>query len=322
MSEPGWKEPILRSSMDRLCLFPLKHADTFGWYTKQVESFWTVNEVDLGGDRADFDSLTAGERSFIMTILSFFASSDAIVNENLADNFHGEVQVPEMRLVYGFQIGMETVHTHMYNLLIEHYEQVPAERERLFHAVKHSSTIADKAEWALNWLNADRSFAERLVAFACVEGIFFSASFCAIFHFKKRGLLKGLTFSNELISRDEGCHRDFACHVYGKLERPLSEERVHEIVCDAVNVERRFIRDALNVDIIGLTAPTMCQYMEFVADHLICSLGYQPYFGVDNPYSWMTLISMEGKSNFFERRVGEYHLTSSVRAEYQEDDDF
>jgi len=257
-----------------------------------------------------------------MTILSFFASSDAIVNENLADNFHGEVQVPEMRLAYGFQIGMETVHTHMYNLLIEHYEQVPAARGRLFEAVKHSKTIADKASWALKWLNIERPFAERLVAFACVEGIFFSASFCAIFHFKKRGVLKGLTFSNELISRDEGCHRDFACHVYGKLERPLAQERVYEIVREAVAVESRFINDALNVDIIGLTAETMCQYMKFVADHLILSLGYAPCFGVTNPYSWMTLISMEGKSNFFERRVGEYHLSSTARMEYREDEDF
>mgnify|MGYP000546786747 CR=1 FL=1 len=175
-------EPILCPSIDRLCLFPLKHPDTFEWYTKQVESLWTVHEVDLGGDRADFETLTEGERAFIMKILSFFASSDAIVNENLADNFHGEVQVPEMRLVYGFQIGMETIHTHMYNLLIEHYEKSEVAREKLFHAIKHSSTISDKAEWALKWLNPDRSFAERLVAFACVEGIFFSASYTANGH--------------------------------------------------------------------------------------------------------------------------------------------
>lgn len=308
---PGEKnqmEPILAESRERFCLFPIKHEDTFEMYLQQVASFWTVSEVDLGQDKKDYVALTQGERDFIGNVLAFFANSDGIVNENLAKNFADEVQVPEIRQFYEFQIGIETIHKHMYGLMIDTFEQLPARREHFFKAIDTVSSVKAKAEWALKWTDkANASFAERLVAFACVEGIFFSASFCAIFYLKKRGLMPGLTFSNELISRDEGLHRDFAVHVYNKfLKFPLEESKVHEIVRSSVDCEVLFVHEALGVDLIGMNASLMQQYVEFVADHLVLSLGYAPIYEAKNPFEWMELISLEGKTNFFEKRVGEY----------------
>ena len=300
-------EPILAASIDRFCLFPLKHPATFEWYLKQVASFWTVSEVDLAQDLLDYASLTADERAFISRILAFFAASDAIVNENLAARFAEEVQVPEIRQFYGFQIGMETIHAHMYGLMIEAYETDVAQRARLFAAIRTDAAVRLKADWALRWLASDAPFAERLVAFACVEGIFFSASFCAIFFFKKRGKMPGLTFSNELISRDEGLHRDFACHVYTDFVRgKLTEQRAREIVRSAVDCECAFVEKALELDIIGMNAQLMCQYVQYVADHLLVALGHERAYGVANPFDWLELISLQGKTNFFEKRVGEY----------------
>ena len=304
------REPILTETMGRFCIFPLKYPETFELYLKQVASFWTVSEVDLAQDRIDYDKLSANERAFIGMVLAFFAASDGIVNENLASNFASEVQVPEIRQFYGFQIGMETIHAHMYGLMIETFEQDEATRLRLFRAIEDIPSIKSKGEWALKWIGNDVNrapFAHRLVAFACVEGIFFSASFCAIYFFKKRGKMPGLTFSNELIARDEGMHRDFACHVYTQfLVNKLDQDVVHDIIRSAVECERMFVQDALRLDLIGMNATLMQQYVEFVADHLALSLGYAPIYGTSNPFDWMDLISLTGKTNFFEKRVGEY----------------
>ena len=306
-------EPILLPSMDRFNLFPLKYKTAFEMYKKQVASFWSTEEVDLGPDLQDWTDLSEGEKKFVLHVLSFFNASDLIVNENLAQNFSVQVQVPEIRMFYGFQIGMETIHTEMYALLIETYEKDPDKRHMLQNAVVNDESIKLKANWALDWISKESaSFAQRLIAFACVEGIFFSASFCAIFYFKKRGKLPGLTFSNELISRDEALHRDFAVHVYSLLSNKLSEREVHDIVDSAVQAENNYVESGLEADLIGMKSSMMKQYVEFVADHLLTSLGYNKKYNVQNPFEWMDLISMEGKTNFFEKRVGEYAKANSM----------
>ena len=255
----------------------------------------------------DWDKLTKDEKHFISNVLAFFAASDGIVNENLCERFASEVQLPEARCFYGFQIAMENIHSETYSLLIDTYVSDPAERTKLFDAVSRVPAVQSKAQWALKWIrDKDASFAQRLVGFACVEGIFFSGSFCALFWLKKRGLMPGLAFSNELIARDEGLHCDFACALYGMLERPLPPATLEALIREAVAIEREFITDALPVDLIGMNARLMTQYIEFVADRLCTALGYEPVFGATNPFDWMDLISLQGKTNFFERRVADY----------------
>ena len=300
-------EPICRASKQRFVLFPIQHKRLWDMYKKHEASFWTTEEIDLGADLADWERLEAGERHFVSSVLAFFAASDGIVVENLAQRFCAEVALPEARCFYGFQIAMENVHSETYSLLIETYIKEPAERARLFDAIERVPAVEAKARWALNWISDQQApFAQRLVAFACVEGIFFSGSFCALFWLKKRGLMPGLTFSNELISRDEGLHADFACTLYGMLQRPLPQQTIEQMVREAVDIERSFVCDALPVDLIGMNQRLMVQYIEFVADRLLRELGYQPIYRAANPFDWMDLISLQGKTNFFERRVGEY----------------
>jgi ribonucleotide reductase beta subunit family protein with ferritin-like domain len=302
-------EPLLRPNPDRFVLFPIKDAGAWEFYRKAQASFWVTEEVDLSQDLTDWADLSDGERRFLSMVLAFFAAADGIVNENLALNFCTEVQSSEARAFYAFQAAIEAVHSEMYSLLIDTYVRDAAARAELFNAVTVMPCIAAKATWALRWTNRDTaSFAERLVAFACVEGIFFSGSFCAIFWMKKRGKLPGLCFSNELISRDEGLHCDFACYLYRSLERPLPAARVAEIVRGAVAAEQTFVAEALSVGLIGMNAALMSKYIEFVADRLMKVLGVpgELCFGTPNPFEWMELISCEGKTNFFEKRVGEY----------------
>jgi len=299
-------EPICSEEYARLVLFPIREHAMWEMYKKHEASFWTAEEIDLGPDKQDWDRLTSDERHFISMVLAFFAAADGIVVENLAERFCRDVKLPEARCFYGFQIAMENVHSETYSLLIDTFIKEHAERERLFGAISRVPAVREKAEWALRWVGADAQFAERLVAFAAVEGIFFSGAFCSIFWLKKRGLMPGLTFSNELISRDEGLHCDFACLLYSKLQRPLARERLLEIITQAVDIERKFVTDALPVNLIGMNAKLMTQYIEFVADRLIRELGYESHYGATNPFEWMDLISMQGKTNFFERRVGEY----------------
>ncbi|OLQ14612.1 putative ribonucleoside-diphosphate reductase small chain B [Symbiodinium microadriaticum] len=265
-----------------------------------------AEEIDLAQDSKDWVNLNEGEQHFIKHVLAFFAASDGIVLENLASQFSSEIQIPEARAFYGFQIAMENIHSETYSLLIEQYIKDPSERENLFDAIHTMPPVREKAHWAVQWMNREASFAERLVAFAAVEGVLFSGSFCAIFWLKKRGLMPGLTFSNELISRDEGLHADFACLLYQMLQNKLPEEIVHDIIRGAVEVERKFICDALSCDLVGMNKDLMTQYIEFVADRLLTALGHSKIFGVANPFDWMELISLQGKTNFFEKRVGEY----------------
>ncbi|AKD05552.1 ribonucleoside-diphosphate reductase [Pontibacter korlensis] len=274
-------------------------------YKKAEASFWTAEEIDLGQDLKDWENLNDGERHFISHVLAFFAASDGIVNENLAVNFMNEVQIPEARCFYGFQIMMENIHAETYSLLIDTYVKKQSEKDFLFNALDNVPAVKRKGEWALKWIESE-NFTERLIAFAAVEGIFFSGSFCSIFWLKKRGLMPGLTFSNELISRDEGLHCDFACLLYSMLQNKLPEERVHDIIRDAVSIEQEFVTDALPVDLIGMNAKLMSQYIEFVADRLLSELGYSKIYGSTNPFDFMEMISLQGKTNFFEKRVGEY----------------
>lgn len=275
-------------------------------YKKAEASFWTAEELDLSCDLKDWKSMNDGEKNFISHVLAFFAASDGIVCENLALNFLEEIQIPEARCFYGFQIAIENIHSETYSLLIDTYIRDSERKEELFNAIETIPCVQKKAQWALKWMSRDASFAERLVAFAAVEGIFFSGSFCAIFWLKKRGLMPGLTFSNELISRDEGLHCDFACLLYGKIVNRLPQERVVEIIESAVNDEIEFVIEALKVELIGMNATLMRQYIEFCADHLLEALGYEKHWNVSNPFEWMTIISLSGKTNFFEKRVGEY----------------
>jgi ribonucleoside-diphosphate reductase subunit M2 len=276
-------------------------------YKKAEASFWTAEEIDLGTDLADWVKLSDNERFFISHILAFFAASDGIVNENLAANFMTEIQSPEARCFYGFQIAVENIHSETYSLLIDTYIKDPQEKLRLLHAIDTVPCVQRKANWALQWCNPEHaSFAERCIAFCVVEGIFFSGSFCAIFWLKKRGLMPGLAFSNELISRDEGLHCDFACMLYSKLQHKLDESRIVEIVTHAVEIEKEFVADALPVELIGMNSKLMQQYIEFCADRLLVALGASKYYNTPNPFEWMESISLQGKTNFFEKRVGEY----------------
>lgn len=298
-------EILLEDNKDRFVLFPIKYHKIWEMYKKAEASFWTAEEIDLSSDLKDWERLNAGERHFITHVLAFFAASDGIVNENLAVNFMREVQLPEARCFYGFQIMIENIHSETYSLLIDTYIKDSVEKNRLFHAVETVPCVKKKADWALRWISKG-SFAERLIAFAAVEGIFFSGSFCSIFWLKKRGLMPGLSFSNELISRDEGLHCDFACMLYGMLENKLATETVQQMIADAVSIEQEFVTDALPVSLIGMNAKMMSQYIEFCADRLLVELGCPKIYNASNPFDFMDLISLEGRTNFFEKRVAEY----------------
>ncbi|REJ82878.1 MAG: ribonucleoside-diphosphate reductase [Bacteroidetes bacterium] len=299
------KEILLEENKDRFVLFPIKYPQIWEMYKKAEQSFWTAEEVDLHADLKDWERLNDNERHFIKHVLAFFAASDGIVNENLAVNFMREVQLPEARCFYGFQIMIENIHSEMYSLLIDTYIKDNAEKSKLFNAIDTIPCVTKKAEWALRWIG-NGSFAERLIAFAAVEGIFFSGSFCSIFWLKKRGLMPGLSTSNEFISRDEGMHCDFACLLYGMLENKLPKAQVTEIITNAVSLEHEFVTDALPVSLIGMNAKMMCQYIEFVADRLLVSLGCEKVYNSSNPFDFMEMISLQGKTNFFEKRVSEY----------------
>jgi ribonucleoside-diphosphate reductase beta chain len=299
-------EPILEENKKRFVLFPIQHNDIWQFYKKAEASFWTAEEIDLGQDLIDWKALNDGERHFISHILAFFAASDGIVNENLAEHFVAEVQYTEAKFFYGFQIAMENIHSETYSLLIDTYIKDAVERDKLLNAIEHIPCVQKKAEWALRWID-NGNFQERLIAFAAVEGIFFSGSFCSIFWLKKRGLMPGLTFSNELISRDEGLHCDFACHLYmNHVENQLPTETVMGIIRDAVEIEKEFVTDALPVRLIGMNSILMCQYIEFVADRLLVELGCPKIWNSTNPFDFMDMISLQGKTNFFEKRVGDY----------------
>lgn len=320
-------EPILKENKDRFVLFPIVHNDIWSFYKKAEASFWTAAEIDLGADLWDWENkLNDDERHFIKHVLAFFAASDGIVNENLAENFVREVQYTEAKFFYGFQIAMENIHSETYSLLIDTYIKDPVEKDKLFHAIDTLDCVKKKANWALNWIGKG-GFAERLVAFAAVEGIFFSGSFCSIFWLKKRGLLPGLTFSNELISRDEGLHCDFACLLYTRhMNQKLPVETIQQIIREAVEIEKEFVCDALPVKLIGMNADLMSQYIEFVADRLLVELGCPKIFNVTNPFDFMDMINLQGKTNFFEKRVGEYQkagvLTKKEDQEFKLDADF
>eukprot|EP01113_Clastostelium_recurvatum_P032783 TRINITY_DN4256_c0_g1_i1.p1 TRINITY_DN4256_c0_g1~~TRINITY_DN4256_c0_g1_i1.p1 ORF type:complete len:368 (-),score=96.11 TRINITY_DN4256_c0_g1_i1:74-1081(-) len=300
-------EPILTENKQRFVLFPLKYPKVWEMYKKAEASFWTAEEIDLAADQVDWEKkLNDDERHFISHVLAFFAASDGIVNENLAQRFMGDVQIPEARCFYGFQIAIENVHSETYSLLIDTYVKDPSEKDRLFRAIETVPCVKKKAEWALRWIDGSHSFAERLVAFAAVEGIFFSGSFCSIFWLKKRGLMPGLTFSNELISRDEGLHCDFACLLYSMLVNKLDHEVVNTIIRDAVTCEKEFITEALSVALIGMNKDLMSTYIEFCADRLLVALGQEKIYNATNPFDWMEMISLQRKTNFFENRVAEY----------------
>jgi len=299
-------DPLLKENPQRWVLFPIQYPAFFEMYKKHEASFWTAEEIDLAQDGKDWETLAEGEQHFIKHVLAFFAASDGIVLENLSGRFSCEIQVPEARAFYGFQIAMENIHSETYSLLIEQYVKDPAEKAKVFDAIHTMPAIERKAQWAVQWMNGDNSFAERIVAFAAVEGILFSGSFCAIYWLKKRGLMPGLTFSNELISRDEGLHAEFACLVYGMLQNQLPDAVVHNIIRGAVEAEREFICDALSCDLIGMNKDLMSRYIDFVADRLLVCLGHPKIFHSSNPFDWMELISLQGKTNFFEKRVGEY----------------
>jgi len=300
-------EPILQENKNRFVIFPIKHHDIWEWYKKMEASFWTAEEIDLHQDLSDWNTkLNNDEKYFIKHILAFFAASDGIVNENLAENFVSEVQYPEAKFFYGFQIMMENIHSETYSLLIDTYVKDEKEKDQLFHAIDFFPAIQKKANWALKWISSD-SFAERLIAFAAVEGIFFSGAFCSIFWLKKRGLMPGLTFSNELISRDEGVHCDFAVHLHNHhLVNKVPKARITEIITDALNIEREFITESLPASLIGMNSTLMTQYLEFVADRLLVELGCERQYNSSNPFDFMDMISLQGKTNFFEKRVAEY----------------
>ena len=324
-------EPMLQENMDRFVLFPIEQHEIWEMYKLHAASFWTAEEIDLAEDAKDWKKLNDNERHFLKHVLAFFAASDGIVNENLVTNFADEVQWPEARCFYGFQIMMENIHAETYSLLIDTYINDTTEKNHLFNALETVPSVKKKGEWALRWLSRKKgSFAQRLVAFAAVEGIFFSGSFCAIFWLKKRGLMPGLTFSNELISRDEGLHCDFACLLHSKLIKGAGENVIHRIIAEAVEIETEFVTNALPVELIGMNAGLMRQYIEFVADRLLVSLNASKLYNVSNPFPWMEMISMQGKTNFFEKRVGEYQKSGvkdgatlgSVQQRFSVDEDF
>lgn len=323
-------EFLLQPNKNRFVIFPIKYPGIWDMYKKAEASFWTVEEIDLSRDINDWKKLTDGEKHFIKYVLAFFAASDGIVNENLAMRFCTEVQVPEARFFYGFQIMIENIHSEMYSLLIDTYVKNNEEKHELFNAIETIPCVQKKANWALKWINSADSFAVRCVAFAAVEGIFFSGSFCAIFWLKKRGIMQGLSASNEFISRDEGLHRDFACLLYSMLTHKLTQEVIEAIIREAVAIEKEFICDALSVDLIGMNSRLMSQYIEVVADHLLVSLGHKKIYNTVNPFEWMENISLEGKTNFFERRVSEYRragvsnnsATATDNHQFTTDEDF
>lgn len=318
-------EVLLQENKERFVLFPIKYPRIWEMYKKAEASFWTAEEIDLASDLKDWDRLNDDERHFIKHVLAFFAASDGIVNENLAINFLNEVQLPEARCFYGFQVMIENIHSEMYSLLIDTYIKETEEKNYLFRAIETVPCVKKKAEWALRWI-AKGTFAERLIAFAAVEGIFFSGSFCSIFWLKKRGLMPGLSTSNEFISRDEGMHCDFACLLYSMLEEKLPQEQVHAVIKNAVEFEQEFVSDALPVALIGMNAKLMCQYIEFVADRLLVALGCEKIYNSTNPFDFMEMISLQGKTNFFEKRVSEYQksgvMTRKEHQVFKMDEDF
>ena len=301
------EEPLLKENPNRFVLFPIQHQDVWAIYKKAEASFWTAEEVDLSKDTKDWDILTDNERHFISHVIGFFAASDGIVNENLAMNFSNQVQWPEARCFYGFQIMMENIHSEVYSLLIDTYIKNADEKSHLLRSIETIPCIKKKADWAIRWMESEEAdFASRLMAFACVEGIFFSGAFCAIYWIKERGIMPGLTTSNEFISRDEGLHTEFACLLYSKLNHKLSKTKAHKMIREAVRIEKEFIVDALPCSLIGMNAKLMSQYIEFVADRLLVQLGYPKIWNTANPFAFMERISLEGKTNFFEKRVAEY----------------
>ena len=313
-------EPILQENKDRFVIFPIKHHDLWEWYKKSEASFWTAEEIDLHQDLTDWNNkLSDDERYFVKHILAFFAASDGIVNENLAENFVNEVQYSEAKFFYGFQIMMENIHSETYSLLIDTYVKDEKEKDVLFNAIENFPAIKKKADWALKWIDSP-SFAERLIAFAAVEGIFFSGAFCSIFWLKKRGLMPGLTFSNELISRDEGVHADFAVHLHNHhLINKVPKQRIREILINALDIEREFITESLPVSLIGMNATLMSQYLEFVTDRLLHELGCEKEYNTSNPFDFMDMISLQGKTNFFEKRVSEYQKAGVLNKEEEAD---
>ena len=317
------QEPLLQENKDRFVIFPIEHHDIWEWYEKCEASFGTAEEIDLHSDLNDWSAkLNDDERYFIKHILAFFAASDGIVNENLAENFVNEVQYSEAKFFYGFQIMMENIHSETYSLLIDTYVKDDKEKDQLFKAIETFPAIKKKADWALKWIESD-SFAERLIAFAGVEGIFFSGSFCSIFWLKKRGLMPGLTFSNELISRDEGVHCDFAVHLHNNhIINKVPKERIREILIDALNIEREFITESLPVSLIGMNSKLMTQYLEFVTDRLLDQFECEKEFNVTNPFDFMDMINLQGKTNFFEKRVAEYQKAGVLNNDKKEESNF
>lgn len=320
-------EPILEENEGRFVLFPIQNSEVWEMRKKALASFWTTDEIDLEQDMNDWrNKLTDNERHFIKHVLAFFAASDGIVNENLVLNFYKDVQIPEARSFYAAQIQIEDIHAETYSLLIDTYIQDTQEKNALFNAIQTLDCVKKKASWALNWIENSPSFAHRLIAFAAIEGIFFSGSFCAIYWLKKRGLMPGLTFSNELISRDEGMHCDFACLLYAMLQNKIDSNDIRAIIMEAVDLEKEFVTDALPVSLIGMNAQTMTQYIEFVADRLLLSLGNSKVYGTANPFPWMEMISLQGKTNFFEKRVGDYQkagvMSDREKQTFSLDEDF
>ena len=310
------KEPILTPDDKRFVMFPIKYDDIWQMYQKSVDSFWRPEEIDLTKDVTHWETLTADERHFISRILAFFAASDGIVLENLAIRFMNDVQISEARAFYGFQIAMENIHSHTYSLLIETYIKDPEQKGQLFNAIENIPCIKKKADWAQKWINDNRSnFATRLIAFACIEGVFFSGAFCSIFWLKQRGLMPGLTFSNELISRDEALHCEFAVLLYSHLNKKTAKARVYEIIKEAVEIEKEFICDALPCRLIGMNSDLMSKYIEFMADRLSVQLGYDKIYNAENPFTFMELISLQSKTNFFEKRVSDYSLANKSGTE-------
>jgi len=305
------EEPILKPD-DNYCLFPIRHDDIWSMYMKSVDCFWRAEEMDLSKDLNDWNKLDDNERYFIKMILAFFASSDGIVNENLGSKFFNEVQIQEARCFYGFQIAMENIHAQTYAILIDTYIRDDNEKRKLFNAVNEYPCIKQKSDWALRYINDEDDFGTRLIAFAIVEGVFFSGAFCSIFWIKKRGLLQGLTFSNELISRDEALHTEFAVLLYSKLNNKVDKGKVKDIFKEAVRIEQEFITEALPCRLVGMNSGMMSDYIEFVSDRLLVQLGYDKIWETKNPFTWMECISLEGKTNFFERRVSEYALANKT----------
>ena len=309
------KEPLLTENPNRFVMFPIEHDDIWKSYKQMMDCFWRAEEIDFSKDMAHWVTLNEDEQYFIKMILAFFAASDGIVLENLGMRFLSEVQVPEARATYGFQLMMENIHSETYSLLIDTYIKDREEKDKLFNALDNFPCIRKKADWALKWIQDKRSsFATRLVAFAAVEGIFFSGSFCAIYWLKKRGLMPGLTFSNELIARDEGMHTDFAVLLFNKLERKPKKKKIEELIKEAVEIEKEFICEALPCKLIGMNSKLMSQYIEFVADRLLVQLGFNKVWNSSNPFDFMEMISLQGKTNFFEKRVGEYSLSSDIKS--------